>query len=275
MNALTFLLPVQPVVTLLSDRNKRFYALVEQPLMGIPASLAGSALARAILHFATGAPPEVFGAGYLGHACQTYFAHHSANVVRNGVNVDDTIPAPVKVRLNYYYSVLAYGVAAAADDLARLGSPGSAATALAEIAYAVLWPLLSQHVATYLVKPVLYDAFPKREHLEALHAGALSNAAFAGFVRKSGLPAWCVRWQIGLVERVRRDLPEGAPTPPARRVAYWIAKTGASTSISVCMIAVYFLLRFALVGLGDTLGPLVRIAGWVVANSGLGGFDGS
>lgn len=258
LRVLGIVVPVLPVLRTLKDRDKRFYALIERPLMGIPSSIVGTTLARSLTALALGGAVSPLGAGYLRNIAETWCSYQLANVARNGVNIDETLSGPTKVRLNYWYSVAIYATFTAGDKLGT-SDPVQLSLGLAEVAFAALWPLLSQRVATYLVTPLMFGVFP-RKALVARLSSSYSRAELQGAL-PSTIPTLEARWMERWVMIFRAGLPEGAALPRWRIVAYWSLKTCVSTSISASVITLYFCLRFALVGMSNAhYGPLRRLA---------------
>lgn len=267
LRAAGFLIPVIPLWRTLRDQNKRFFTFVERPLMGIPAGLVGTSIARATAAALLGGVSHVT---FWHNFFETYCSYQSANLIRNGVNVDERLTNRIKITLNYWYSVAVYSIFTAADKFAQAQD-----RALAEVGYAMLWPLLSQQIATYVVTPMLFGRFPKKDLLDQLQRSGVSTMALRAAVDEearqlqtqppsaddpSGARAqYELRCKRRWLEYFRRDLADNAPTPARRLTVHWLIKTSVSVGMSAAMIASYFTLRFCLVGFGDHVGPLVGL----------------
>ena len=265
-----FVIPVIPLWRTLKDQNKRFFTFVERPLMGIPADLVGTAAARMVASVFLG---NVNPVGFWHNFTEIYCSYQSANLVRNGVNVDERLSDKIKVRLNYLYSVLIYSTFTAAGKFAGAGDPKMLVAALAEVGYAILWPLMSQHVATYIIIPVMFGRFAKKDFLDQLRSPDVSTSALQPAIEAEahGLDAIIagnhghpiavrakheLQHKMRWLEFFRKGLADNAPTPMRRFIAYWFIKTAVSVGMSSVMIALYFTMRFVLVGFGGYTGPL-------------------
>jgi hypothetical protein len=279
----------------LSDRDKLFLLFVEGPMMGLITDPLATALARG----ATG--QQMFGPQMVTDFLQSMGAYRVSTIVRSGVTIDDKMggfvipfikkgvsPDEIKIMINWAYSFAIYATFTAGGIMESADTDDERAFAWALIAFAGLWPILTQRLQTKYFVPFLFDKFPKQSLLKKLKDPAAHKAiqmvrgeeseilkvlAQQG-VEKPGEKLYDYAPKAGRVGEgqvykltqkqinkvghhqsnirwinfMREGEDKGNPNLAKKRFAMWGIKFGAYAGIAATMITAYFMVRYSTVG---------------------------
>lgn len=156
------IIPVTPLLRSLSNKDKRFYMLVETPAVGLLTDPVG----MIIFNKLTG---TVFSFSDL---VQNYFAYQGSQIVRNGVTLEKNLSDRKKVFMNWWITVLFYGAFNGIPQIMHAihtNDPQAMSFALSTVSFAALWPIITQNINTRFVVPMLFDSFPNRSLLNKIY----------------------------------------------------------------------------------------------------------
>lgn len=263
-----YIVPVIPLAKVLSNSDKTFFVLIENPLLGLINTPASVEVANLI-----GGKELGLDAKFLTETKELYISYNGANVVRNGVAIDNSLSQNARAWLNWWYSTAFYAWQTAGHKLAMATTPAERVHAWSLVVYSGLWPVFSQRVSQYILTPLLFSKFPKESLLKKIHdtnntleslvaAQQKAIAAAKAKIESLGAETAANKIEIGKakdelmsaeyglkwVKWYRKDIADGQAIPKARDVQYWGIKTGASMGAAVVMVAIYLLARRAVVG---------------------------
>lgn len=257
---LGYMIPVIPLARSVKNENRRFYVFIEQPLIGIATTPLALIFAEWLLGIHT-----AFNATFLRNTFEIYLAYQMAQVIRDGVNTDIHVKRHAKIFLNWFYSAVTYIIFTAGDRLAFAQNTSEKAYAYALVTFSLLWPVLSQFLSTVVWTPILFSKFPKKTLLKQLQLSSVNLSSLLKLAKEkvrtlrkiSGKDVtdelhdaqWNLRWTQWFHEK------------KIGTIRYWMIKTGVASLIAVLMTALYFLLRWSVVGL-DAGGEGIFLKFW-------------
>jgi len=274
---LTFPIPYYPLKEIITDTNKRFYALVEKPSVGIITTIIGVSLARFL------SPSQsTWGANF----ADAYVSYTVKDVVANGVALQSNLSGTQKYWVNYLYTIASYAIVTIStakvwDQIAAVlshpqtasaASVAGASYAIALIAFGIAWPLLSQVVNTTIAPPIVFNRFLQKQDSPLLdkEKSPDSQAIYKNFeaqIAKLDSSAtvkdkkeskylrfrymW-VKWRRdGLQTNDMNPFTGGkvkTPRKPLSTAGYWFLRTSVITAFAATLIVGYFALRNYTVG---------------------------
>lgn len=262
-----YIVPVIPLFELLRNSDKTFF-VAETWILGLVNTPAAVEMANLL----NGHGNE-FGTKFLTDTKELYISYQSANVVRTGVAIDESLSKNTRAWLNWWYSTAFYAWQTAGHKLAMATTPTEKVHAWSLVVFSGLWPIFSQRVSQYILTPLLFSKFPKESLLKKIHdpemtSDALIAAQEATIVKakakieelgvetsenqielgKAKDELMTAEYNVKWVKWFRKGLADGQVIPKKRDLKYWSIKTGASTGAAVVMVALYLLVRRALVG---------------------------
>lgn len=278
-----YLVPIIPTIKTAKDQNKRFFIFVEQPLIGVPTSIASTFVSSSlkwfskqiISYFSKGQWLEsnIWDSWLQGKTWMdtviAYFSFNVASVFRNGATLDSSLSAKQKLWLNWWYSTLSYGVMTGGAAFAGADTPEKKIFAFSTVLYAGLWPIFSQYVGTSYITPYLFERFPNASLLNQLkdpntdRVQLISevDAEIAALKDKTDKES---KKKLKIAESKRswldffwKDSEQGQSLPKTKMSHYWWLKTKTTGTVTIIMVSIYFLMRWALVGDSADSGTLL------------------
>ncbi len=246
---LGYLFPVIPINDAVKNKNKGFFLFIEQPALGIFTTFTSLLIAQ----YVSGIVFK-FDIVFLRNFGEIYFSYQIANIIRNGVNINDGLSKSRKILLNWFYSVITYIFFTAGDRLAFADTRSELAFACGLITFAVIWPVLSQTLSTCLWTPVMFSKFPRLSLLKKINDKSLTVDTITEEImpEESSHRKWALRWLIwfrGEDDKRRYRL-------SLRYVQYWLIKTFYAILVALFMTTIYYLVRWNIVGFSAESGKL-------------------
>jgi hypothetical protein len=270
-------LPVIPLMRSLKDKNKRFYMLVETPVMGLVNDPAGALLARTLMG------KEFLTSDTLVAMAQSYVSYQLSQIVRNGVTLEENISPRMKVLMNWWISTLVYGLVTGVPALSKAhasGDPHANIYAYSTVAFAAIWPIITQNLQTRLIIPFFFSSYPNKTLLDKIADERLSrselvdekineilsikqSAAESGLTKAEKAKIKSLEKQVYWINWFRKDNYLNDKNELIRKKrAYWLRKTGTVFVVASMMISSYHMTRWNLVGSRsqpEEWGPLTKI----------------
>ncbi|MEI7441281.1 MAG: hypothetical protein WCK43_06575 [bacterium] len=270
-------LPVIPLMRSLKDKNKRFYMLVETPVMGLVNDPAGALLARTLMG------KEFLTSDTLVAMAQSYISYQLSQIVRNGVTLEENISPRMKVLMNWWISTLVYGLVTGVPALSKAhasGDPHANIYAYSTVAFAAIWPIITQNLQTRLIIPFFFSSYPNKTLLDKIADERFSrselvdekineilsirqSAAGSELTKAEKAKIKALEKQVYWINWFRKDnyLNDKSELLRKKR-AYWLRKTGTVFVVASMMISSYHMTRWNLVGSRsqpEEWGPLTKI----------------
>jgi len=270
-------LPVIPLMRSLKDKNKRFYMLVETPVMGLVNDPAGALLARTLMG------KEFLTSDTLVAMAQSYISYQLSQIVRNGVTLEENISPRMKVLMNWWISTLVYGLVTGVPALSKAhasGNPHANIYAYSTVAFAAIWPIITQNLQTRLIIPFFFSSYPNKTLLDKIADERFSrselvdekineilsirqSAAGSELTKAEKAKIKALEKQVYWINWFRKDnyLNDKSELLRKKR-AYWLRKTGTVFVVASMMISSYHMTRWNLVGSRsqpEEWGPLTKI----------------
>lgn len=270
-------LPVIPLMRSLKDQNKRFYMLVETPVMGLVNDPVGALVARTLMG------KEFFTSDTLVAMAQSYVSYQLSQIVRNGVTLEENITPRMKVLMNWWISTLVYGLVTGIPALSKAhasGDPHASIFAYSTVAFAAIWPIITQNLQTRLIIPFFFSSYPNKTLLDKISNEKVSrrelvdekiheilsirkSAAGSELTKAEKAKVKSLEKQIYWIKWFRKDNYFHDKNELTRKKrAYWLRKTGTVFVVASMMISSYHMTRWTLVGSrpdSQEWGPLTRI----------------
>ena len=270
-------LPVIPLMRSLKDKNKRFYMLVETPVMGLVNDPAGALLARTLMG------KEFLTSDTLVAMAQSYVSYQLSQIVRNGVTLEENISPRMKVLMNWWISTLVYGLVTGVPALSKAhasGDPHANIYAYSTVAFAAIWPIITQNLQTRLIIPFFFSSYPNKTLLDKIADERLSrselvdekineilsirqSAAGSELTKAEKAKIKSLEKQVYWINWFRKDNYLNDKNELLRKKrAYWLRKTGTVFVVASMMISSYHMTRWNLVGSRsqpEEWGPLTKI----------------
>jgi hypothetical protein len=270
-------IPVIPLMRSLKDENKRFYMLVETPVMGLVNDPVGALVARTLMG------KEFLTSDTLVAMAQSYVSYQLSQIVRNGVTLEENITPRMKVLMNWWISTLVYGLVTGIPALSKAhasGDPHASIFAYSTVAFAAIWPIITQNLQTRLIIPFFFSSYPNKTLLDKIADERLSHRELVDekiqeiiSIRKSSAGSELTKAekakvkalekQIYWINWFRKDnyLNDKNELIRKKRI-YWLRKTGTVFVVASMMISSYHMTRWTLVGSrpdSQEWGPLTKI----------------
>ncbi len=270
-------IPVIPLMRSLKDQNKRFYMLVETPVMGLVNDPLGALIARTLMG------KEFLTSDTLVAMAQSYVSYQLSQIVRNGVTLEENITPRMKVLMNWWISTLVYGLVTGIPALSKAhasGDPHASIFAYSTVAFAAIWPIITQNLQTRLIIPFFFSSYPNKTLLDKianenisrhdlvdekiqeilsirqLAAGSELTKAEKAKIKALEKQVYWIKWfRKGNFLNDKNELIR-------KKRAYWLRKTGTVFVVASMMISSYHMTRWTLVGSrpeSQEWGPLTKI----------------
>jgi hypothetical protein len=270
-------LPIIPLMRSLKDKDKRFYMLVETPTMGLVNDPVGALVARTLMG------KEFLTSDTLVAMAQSYVSYQLSQIVRNGVTLEENITPRMKVLMNWWISTLVYGLVTGIPALSKAhasGDPRASIYAYSTVAFAAIWPIITQNLQTRLIIPFFFSSYPNKTLLDKIADGNISrrelvnekiqeilsirqSAGESGLTNAEKAKIKSLEKQIYWIKWFRKDNYFNEDNELARKKqAYWLRKTGTVFIVASMMISSYHMTRWTLVGSRpspEEWGPLTKI----------------
>jgi len=268
------IIPVTPLLRSLSNKDKRFYMLVETPAVSLLTDPVGMAIYNKLTGTAFSIPDLV----------QNYFAYQGSQIVRNGVTLENNISDRKKVFLNWWITVLFYGAFNGIPQIMHAidtNDPNAMTFALSTVGFAALWPIITQNINTRFIVPMFFNGYPNKtllgkiydtekysrqdlvDELEKEIHAIEDKAVGRELTSKEKRSIKHLNKNIEYVNWFRSEKPNGdAPNMNAKRRMYWLKKTTMVFIIATIMISAYHSTRLYVRGSNSDpsqWGPLTEL----------------
>jgi hypothetical protein len=270
-------LPVIPLMRSLKDQNKRFYMLVETPVMGLVNDPIGALIARTLMG------KEFFTSDTLVAMAQSYVSYQLSQIVRNGVTLEENITPRMKVLMNWWISTLVYGLVTGIPALSKAhasGDPHASIFAYSTVAFAAIWPIITQNLQTRLIIPFFFSSYPNKTLLDKISNENISRRELVDekiyeilSIRQSAKGSELTKAEKAKIKALEKQMywikwfrkdnyfNEENELAQKKRL-YWLRKTGTVFVVASLMISSYHMTRWTLVGSKSDpheWGPLTKI----------------
>ncbi len=159
--ALYYITAIKPTFDALSDKDKRFFLLLESPFFGVFNNLVGTAIPRII------AGGDINPAELWINFKESYLSYQLSSIPSSSVATDNSLSKNTRVMLSYLYSVIFYSAFTAGEYLVA-PTQAEKVVGWSLVTFALVWPMISKNIATRVWVPLLFSKFPQKDLVKDL-----------------------------------------------------------------------------------------------------------